>query len=135
MTDWKHAIIGCDSIRKSSGNELTIIVNQVTVGEVIIVASISSQLIPKLIFLIVQGEPSEVRTSVCIPAGRCRVEGGVKVVLWESSLDRFDPAQLLTWTFGVYCVLNIGTGFTEWEFRQDGVRVTRVIVSVFIRMD
>ena len=108
--------MGCDSIGKSSGNELTFIVNQVTVGEVIIVASISSQLILKLIFLIVQSEPSEVRTSVCIPAGRCRVEGGVKVVLWESSLDRFDPAQLLTWTFGVYCMLNIGTGFAKWIF-------------------
>ena len=108
--------MGCDSIRKSSGNELTIIVNQVTVGEVIIVASISSQLIPKLIFLIVQGEPSEVRTSVCIPAGRCRVEGSVKVVLWESSMDRIDPVQLLTWTFGVYCILNIGTGFAKWIF-------------------
>ena len=108
--------MGCDSIRKSSGNELTIIVNQVTVGEAMIIASISSQLIPILIFLIVQDEPSEVRTSVCIPAGRCRVEGGVKVVLWESSLNRFYPAQLLTWTFGVYCMLYIGAGFAKGVF-------------------
>ena len=74
------------------------------------------------------------RVSVCIPAGHCGVEGGVKVVLWESSLNRFYLAQLLTWTFGVYCMLNIGTGFAKWVFIQGGVRVGGIVVSVFVRM-
>ena len=108
--------MGSDSIGKGPSNKATFIVNQVTKWKVITVTSISSQLISKLIFPVVQNELLEVRTSVCVPAGRCRVEGGVKVVLWESSLDRIDPAQLLTWTFGVYCMLNIGTGFTKWIF-------------------
>ena len=105
--------MGSDSIGKGPSNKATFIVNQITKWKVIAVTSISSQLIPKLIFPVVQNELLEVRTSVCVPAGRCRIEGGVEVVLWESSVDRLDPAQLLTWTFGVYCMLYIGTGFAK----------------------
>ena len=84
--------------------------------EVITVTMVCSQLIPKLIVPIVQKELLEVRVTVYVPARLCRIEGGVKVVLWESSVDRLDPAQLLTWTFGVYCMLYSSAGFTKGVF-------------------
>ena len=80
------------------------------------VTTVCSQLIPKLIIPIVQNELLEVRITVYVPAGLCRIEGGMKVVLWESSVDRLNMAQLLTWTFGVYCMLYSGTGFTKGVF-------------------
>ena len=58
----------------------------------------------------------KVRVVVYIPAGLCRVDGSMKMVLWKSSVDRLDTAQLLTWAFGVYCVLYVGTGFTKRIF-------------------
>ena len=58
----------------------------------------------------------EVRVIVYIPASLCRVDGSVKMLLWEGSVDRLDTAQLLTWTFGMYCVLYVGTGFTKRIF-------------------
>ena len=41
------------------------------------------------------------------------VEVGLELVLWKGRLDRFYPSQLITWTFGVGIVFNVGIRFTE----------------------
>ena len=51
MGDRSHAAVGRDCILKGPSNELLIIVNQITEREAVIIMSIGSQLVRKLISL------------------------------------------------------------------------------------
>ena len=51
MGDWSHAAVGIDSIFKSFSDKLLGIVNQIMEREAVIIMSIGSQLVRKLIYL------------------------------------------------------------------------------------